>query len=108
MDAKLSPDQGLSISGIGTASLLALVLTTAALILDGMGNRLPWHTTSLTMPLLLCAVGSAAVGFWVIPLLQALKTGQIIREDRTSSSSQKSGYTYYGRYIFCTCSSSCC
>ncbi|MGM3305720.1 phospho-N-acetylmuramoyl-pentapeptide-transferase [Anabaena sp. WFMT] len=100
MDAKISPDQGSNVSGIGLASLLALSLSTAALILDWLGNRLPWHTDSLTMPFLLCAVGAAAAGNWVIPLLQALKTGQIIREDGPQAHLRKAGTPTMGGVFF--------
>jgi phospho-N-acetylmuramoyl-pentapeptide-transferase len=100
VDAKLSPDQDLNISGIGLASLLALSLTTAALILDWLGNRLPWYTGSLTMPFLLCAVGAAAAGNWVIPLLQELKTGQIIREDGPQAHLKKAGTPTMGGVFF--------
>ncbi|MBD2665901.1 phospho-N-acetylmuramoyl-pentapeptide-transferase [Richelia sinica] len=100
MDAKLSPDQGLNISGIGLASLLALLLTTAALILDWMGNRIPWQATSLTLPMVLCALGVAVLGQWVIPLLQALKTGQIIREDGPQAHLKKAGTPTMGGIFF--------
>ncbi|WP_338422926.1 phospho-N-acetylmuramoyl-pentapeptide-transferase [Anabaena sphaerica] len=100
MDAKLSPNQGLNISGIGLASLLALALTTAALILDSMGHRVFWQTSSLTMPFLLCAVGAAAAGYWVVPLLQALKTGQIIREDGPQAHLKKAGTPTMGGVFF--------
>ncbi|WP_026104028.1 phospho-N-acetylmuramoyl-pentapeptide-transferase [Anabaena sp. PCC 7108] len=100
MDAKLSPDQSLNISGIGLASLLALLLSTAALTLDWLGNRLPWQATSLTLPLLLCAVGAGTVGTWVVPLLQALKTGQIIREDGPQAHLKKAGTPTMGGIFF--------
>ncbi|AFZ57085.1 Phospho-N-acetylmuramoyl-pentapeptide-transferase [Anabaena cylindrica PCC 7122] len=100
VDAKISPDQGSNISGIGLASLLAFSLSTSALILDWLGNRLPWHTVSLTMPFLLCAVGAAAAGNWVIPLLQALKTGQIIREDGPQAHLRKAGTPTMGGVFF--------
>ncbi|MBW4560179.1 MAG: phospho-N-acetylmuramoyl-pentapeptide-transferase [Mojavia pulchra JT2-VF2] len=100
MDAKLSPDQGLNFSGIGLASCLALGLGSAAVALDWMSNRLPWQGMSLTLPLLLCAVSSAAMGFWVIPLLQALKTGQIIREDGPQAHLKKAGTPTMGGIFF--------
>ncbi|MBW4644383.1 MAG: phospho-N-acetylmuramoyl-pentapeptide-transferase [Goleter apudmare HA4340-LM2] len=100
MDAKLSPDQGLNFSGIGLASCLAVGLGAAALILDRLANRLPWELTSLTLPLLLCALSSAVVGFWVIPLLQALKTGQIIREDGPQAHLKKAGTPTMGGVFF--------
>jgi phospho-N-acetylmuramoyl-pentapeptide-transferase len=100
VDAKLSPDQGLNFSGIGLASCLAVGLGAAALILDRLANRLPWELTSLTLPLLLCALSSAVVGFWVIPLLQALKTGQIIREDGPQAHLKKAGTPTMGGVFF--------
>ncbi|MDZ8054433.1 MAG: phospho-N-acetylmuramoyl-pentapeptide-transferase [Aulosira sp. ZfuVER01] len=100
MDAKLSPDQGLNFSGIGIASCLAIGLGGAAWILDSMSNRLPWQGMSLTLPLLLSALCSAALGFWVIPLLQALKTGQIIREDGPQAHLKKAGTPTMGGIFF--------
>ena len=100
MDAKLSPDQGLNISGIGLVSLLGVGLSVAALILDVMASRLPWTATSLTMPLLLCALISAAIGFGVIPWLQALKAGQVIREDGPQAHLKKAGTPTMGGIFF--------
>ncbi len=100
MDAKLSPEQGLNISGIGLVSLLCAGLSVAALILDWMGNRLPWQGMSLTLPLLLSALLSGAVGFWVIPWLQALKAGQIIREDGPQAHLKKAGTPTMGGIFF--------
>jgi phospho-N-acetylmuramoyl-pentapeptide-transferase len=101
VDAKLSPNQqGLNISGIGLAALLALSLTTFAVILDWFGHRLPWSNNSLTMPFLLCAVGAAGAGFWVVPLLQELKAGQIIREDGPQAHLRKAGTPTMGGVFF--------
>lgn len=100
MDAKLSPGTGLNISGIGLVSLLGAALVLTALVLDGMANRFPWEGTSLTLPLLLCALGSSAIGFWVVPWLQALKTGQIIREDGPQAHLKKAGTPTMGGIFF--------
>lgn len=100
MDAKLSPNQGLNITGIGLVSLLGVGLGVAALILDLMAGRLPWLATSLTMPLLLCALISAAVGYWVVPWLQALKAGQVIREDGPQAHLKKAGTPTMGGIFF--------
>lgn len=100
MDAKLSPDQGLNISGISLVSLLGVGLSVAALSLDWMGNRLPWQGMSLTLPLLLSALLSGTVGFWVIPWLQALKAGQIIREDGPQAHLKKAGTPTMGGIFF--------
>ncbi|BAB76015.1 phospho-N-acetylmuramoyl-pentapeptide-transferase [Anabaena sp. FACHB-709] len=100
MDAKLSPNQGLNISGIGLASSLAAGLGIAALTLDWMANRNPWQGTSLTLPLLLCTIASAIAGYFVVPLLQALKTGQIIREDGPQAHLKKAGTPTMGGIFF--------
>ena len=100
VDAKLSPNQSVNFSGIGLASLLALLLSTTALIFDWMANRTPWYTISLTLPLLLSAVGVTVLGQWVIPLLQALKTGQIIREDGPQTHLKKAGTPTMGGVFF--------
>jgi len=94
------PEQGLNISGIALASVLAVGLGSTAFLLDSMANRLPWQSMSLTLPLLLCAIGSGAVGYWVIPLLQALKTGQIIREDGPQAHLKKAGTPTMGGIFF--------
>jgi phospho-N-acetylmuramoyl-pentapeptide-transferase len=101
VDAKLSPDQGLSIiSGIGLVSVLGVSLGVSALVLDWVANRLPWQGMSLTLPFLFCALASAAAGFWAIPLLQALKTGQIIREDGPQAHLKKAGTPTMGGIFF--------
>jgi phospho-N-acetylmuramoyl-pentapeptide-transferase len=100
VDAKLSPEQGLNISGIGLASLLALGLSATALTFDWMANRTPWQAISLTLPLLLCALGSGFIGHLVIPVLQALKTGQIIREDGPQAHLKKAGTPTMGGIFF--------
>lgn len=100
MDAKLSPDQSINLSGIGLASILTLLLSIAAVIFDWLGNRTPWHTNSLTLPLLLCTLGVAILGYWVVPLLQALKTGQIIREDGPQAHLKKAGTPTMGGIFF--------
>ncbi len=100
MDAKLSPQQGLNTSGIALASFLGGGLTLAALILDGMANRSPWQPISLTLPLLLCALASAVMGYGVIPLLQAIKAGQIIREDGPQAHLKKAGTPTMGGIFF--------
>ncbi|MBF2067793.1 MAG: phospho-N-acetylmuramoyl-pentapeptide-transferase [Calothrix sp. C42_A2020_038] len=100
MDAKLSPNQGLNISGIGLVSLLGVGLGVAALVLDVMAGRLPWLAASLTMPLLLCALLSAAIGYLVVPWLQALKAGQVIREDGPQAHLKKAGTPTMGGIFF--------
>lgn len=100
MDAKLSPNQGLNITGIGLVSLLGVGLGSAALIIDGIASRMPWQANSLTLPFLLCALISAAMGYWVVPWLQALKAGQVIREDGPQAHLKKAGTPTMGGIFF--------
>lgn len=100
VDAKLSPNRSLNLSGIGLASVLALLLTATSIILDGIGNRNPLQITSLSLPLLLSAAGAGILGQWVIPVLQALKTGQIIREDGPQAHLKKAGTPTMGGIFF--------
>ncbi|KST66418.1 phospho-N-acetylmuramoyl-pentapeptide-transferase [Mastigocoleus testarum] len=100
MDAKLSPQQGINLSGISLVSILGVGLGTASLVLDGIANRSPWQGNSLTLPLLFCALSCAAIGFWVVPLLQMLKTGQIIREEGPQAHLKKAGTPTMGGIFF--------
>ena len=100
MDAKLSPEEGINISGIGLATLLTLFLSASALALDWLGHRTPWQTISLTLPLVLSTLTVAVIGRWVVPLLQALKTGQIIREDGPQAHLKKAGTPTMGGIFF--------
>jgi phospho-N-acetylmuramoyl-pentapeptide-transferase len=100
VDAKLSPVQGLNLTGITLVSLLGVGLGATALALDIVANRLPWQGMSLTLPFLFCAVISAAIGYWAVPQLQALKTGQIIREDGPQAHLKKAGTPTMGGIFF--------
>jgi phospho-N-acetylmuramoyl-pentapeptide-transferase len=100
VDAKLSPEEGINISGIGLATLLTLFLSASALALDWLGHRTPWQTISLTLPLVLSTLTVAVIGRWVVPLLQALKTGQIIREDGPQAHLKKAGTPTMGGIFF--------
>ncbi|MEB3177644.1 MAG: phospho-N-acetylmuramoyl-pentapeptide-transferase [Nostocaceae cyanobacterium] len=98
MDAKLSPGQGLNITGIGLSILLGVGLSAAALGFDLAANRLPGH--GLFLPLLVSAFLSAALGNIVVPMLQALKAGQIIREDGPKAHLKKAGTPTMGGVFF--------
>lgn len=91
MDAKLFPSRALVSSGLGLSCLLAVVLGLAAWILDTLAGRSIPQFGSLTVPLLLSAGLTIVAGLWVVPLLQALKTGQIIREEGPKAHFKKAG-----------------
>lgn len=100
MDAKSSPGWSFNFSGTSLLVLLAVVLSTATLIIDRTANRLPWLVTSLTLPMLSCALVTAGVGYWVVPLLLRLKTGQVIREDGPQTHLKKAGTPTMGGVFF--------
>lgn len=91
MDAKLFPSRALVSSGLGLSLLLALALGLAAIVLDTLAGRSVTQFGSLTLPLLLSTGLSIAAGLWVVPVLQALKTGQVIREEGPKAHFKKAG-----------------
>lgn len=99
-DAKITSDQSFGFSGIGLASMLVLGILTVALTLDYLGNRFPWYSASLSLPLILSFIGATAAGIWAVPLLQELKAGQIIREDGPSAHLKKAGTPTMGGIFF--------
>ncbi len=89
-----------TISGKGLFFLLLAGLSLSAIGLDAASGRLatPWAT--LTLPVWGSALLAAGAGFVVVPLLRALKTGQVIREDGPQSHGRKSGTPTMGGIFF--------
>ena len=79
--------------------LLVVLLSVAALITDWT-NGLSWQGISLTLPLWICALTTSGLGYWVVPLLQKLKTGQVIREDGPQTHLKKTGTPTMGGVFF--------
>lgn len=100
MDAKLYPGQTASLSGRFLFGLLSLGLSSVAITLDGWAGRSPLQPFSLTLPLLVCAFAAAGLGFSVIPMLKALKAGQVIREDGPKAHLKKAGTPTMGGIFF--------
>lgn len=100
MEARPSSGSSFHLSGINLLVLLSVVLSTAALFLDWIANRISWQVTSLTLPLIVCGVASAGVGYIVVPLLVRLKTGQVIREDGPQAHLKKAGTPTMGGVFF--------
>ena len=98
MDAKFPPSNpilkptGNQLLGLLTALLVGLTFATNL------------FETSVAMPLWLPLIVSAAIagvsGFWIVPLLQRLKTGQIIREEGPQAHLKKAGTPTMGGLIF--------
>ena len=100
MEAKSSSSWSFNLSGTSLLVLLSIVLGGGAIAIDWTAHRLPWQVRSLTLPLCVCAVVTAAVGYWVVPLLVRLKTGQIIRDDGPQAHLKKAGTPTMGGVFF--------
>lgn len=100
MDAKLFADKTFNLSGTLLLSVLAAVLSLTALILDWTAGRSFVPDWSLAMPMLFCAVAVAALGYGVVPMLQWLKTGQVIRDDGPKAHLKKAGTPTMGGIFF--------
>lgn len=100
VDAKLFTSQSLSFSGTKLFAALASGTTAAAIALDLVANRSIVSPASLTAPLIICGLLSALVGVGAVPLLRALKAGQIIREDGPKSHLKKTGTPTMGGAFF--------
>lgn len=100
MDAKLLSNRSFSLSGTRLFLLLISGLTISALGLDWLAGRTLTPIVSLTFPLWICALATAGIGFWAVPLLKALKAGQIIREDGPQSHLKKTGTPTMGGTFF--------
>ncbi|NER36283.1 MAG: phospho-N-acetylmuramoyl-pentapeptide-transferase [Oscillatoria sp. SIO1A7] len=100
MDAKLFSNKTFNLSGTLLLSILAAVLSVAAIIFDWMAGNSSNPGGSLAIPMLFCAVAVAALGYWVVPMLQWLKTGQVIREDGPKRHLKKAGTPTMGGIFF--------
>ena len=100
MEAKSSSSWSFNLSGTSLLVLLSIVLGGGAIAIDWTTHRLPWQARSLTLPLCVCGVVTAAVGYWVVPLLVRLKTGQIIRDDGPQAHLKKAGTPTMGGVFF--------
>jgi phospho-N-acetylmuramoyl-pentapeptide-transferase len=100
VDAKFIDRPFVKLSGSLLLSLLILGMTLVALYLDWAAGRSPAQINSLTLPLWVCGGTTAALGFWAVPTLQALKAGQTIREDGPQSHLKKAGTPTMGGIFF--------
>ncbi len=100
VDAKLDFGRSLNLTGAKLLTSLAVGLSLGSLTLDWIGGRGFLSGLSITLPLLVCTLITAALGYWAVPLLQALKMGQIIREDGPQTHLQKAGTPTMGGVFF--------
>ncbi len=101
MNAKSLAIEKLTIpSGKTLLIFLISILTLSAIALgyeDGFSGK---QLGLLLVPLLSCTALSALLGFWVIPILNQLKTGQIVQEDGPQSHLKKAGTPTMGGIFF--------
>ncbi len=100
MDAKSFSDRSFNLSGTSLLVLLGGTLSIAALSWDGTEAQAQWPVGSLTLPLWLCGIVTAGLGYWAVPLLQKLKAGQFIREDGPQAHLKKAGTPTMGGVFF--------
>lgn len=100
MDAKF-PSQnplfkptGTQLLGLLTALLLGFAVLVESLQPNVFGFLRLW------MPVTLAAAIAGTLGFWLVPLLRQLKTGQIIREEGPQAHLKKAGTPTMGGIIF--------
>ncbi|GAC1495935.1 MAG: phospho-N-acetylmuramoyl-pentapeptide-transferase [Chamaesiphon sp.] len=75
-------------------------MSLTAFILDWTAGRSLGQAFSLTLPLWVCTLLTAILGYWAVPLLQSLKAGQVIREDGPQAHLQKAGTPTMGGVFF--------
>jgi phospho-N-acetylmuramoyl-pentapeptide-transferase len=100
LDEKVSLSMPLKLTGRNLFLLLSLGLGIASIGLDLAAGRFLNSPTSLFMPLVVCALCAAGLGSVVVPLLQKLKAGQIIREDGPQAHLKKAGTPTMGGIFF--------
>lgn len=89
-----------ALSGKRLFALLLFGLSGAGLALDSLGGRGGSPSLSLTLPLWTSTLVTAGIGYWAVPFLRTLKTGQIIREDGPQAHLQKAGTPTMGGIFF--------
>jgi phospho-N-acetylmuramoyl-pentapeptide-transferase len=100
IDAKFSSGRSFNLTGPRLLTLLTVGLCLGGLILDWTAGRSLLSDISMTLPLMICALVTAGLGYWAVPLLQALKMGQIIREDGPQTHLRKAGTPTMGGLFF--------
>ncbi len=100
VDEKVPFSMPFKLTGRNLFLLLGLGQGIVAIGLDVAAGRLLNSPASLFMPLAICAVVAAGLGYLVVPLLQQLKAGQIIREDGPQAHLKKAGTPTMGGVFF--------
>jgi phospho-N-acetylmuramoyl-pentapeptide-transferase len=108
LDAKLTPERKVpfvapktnGMSGYRLFLTLGAGLGIGALCLDWFAGRSLGSGIGLTLPLLFSAIFAGGLGLWIVPLLRALKAGQVIRQDGPQAHLKKAGTPTMGGIFF--------
>lgn len=90
----------MSVTGRFLSWVLAIGLSLTSLFFDWEAHRFSPFGSSLTFPFWVCAAVTLALGYWVVPILRALKAGQYIREDGPQAHLKKAGTPTMGGVFF--------
>ncbi len=100
MDAKFLASRRLGISGMTLLWVLSVGLSAVAVSLDvALGHPFTLNQ-SMAVPLLTTALATGLLGFWAVPLLKDLKTGQFIRQEGPQGHLKKAGTPTMGGAFF--------
>jgi phospho-N-acetylmuramoyl-pentapeptide-transferase len=100
VDEKIPFTMPFKLTGRNLFLLLGLGLGIVAIGLDVAAGRFLDAPASLFMPLAVCALIASGLGYLVVPVLQQLKAGQIIREDGPQAHLKKAGTPTMGGIFF--------
>lgn len=100
MNEKVLLSKPYKLSGTNLLWLLGVGLGVSALGLDWLADRLFEGERALFLPFAVSAIATAGLGLWVVPLLQQLKAGQVIREDGPQAHLKKAGTPTMGGIFF--------
>lgn len=100
VDAKLIPDRPLGLGGNQLFITLGAGLSTTSLFLDWLAGRSFFSGASLTLPLVVCFLITAGLGYWAVPALRRLKAGQVIRQEGPQAHHKKAGTPTMGGIFF--------
>jgi phospho-N-acetylmuramoyl-pentapeptide-transferase len=100
LDEKISFSMPFKLTGRNLFLLLGLGLGIVTIGLDLVAGRFLDAPVSLFLPLFICAVVASGLGYIVVPLLQRMKAGQIIREDGPQAHLKKAGTPTMGGVFF--------
>lgn len=101
MNAKLfSLDNFKNPSGITLLLSLTSLLSVLALTFDWTSGRFALSTNQISLPLFISALITSIFGYYAVPILRRLKTGQIIQEDGPQTHLNKAGTPTMGGIFF--------